>query len=140
MDRRTFIKTTTTVVAGGALSGSLTGQPPKSQQPNILFIMTDQQHSGMMSCTGNTLLSTPALDQLAAEGVRFENAYAPNPVCVPCRMSMATGMMPARLGALDNYGTRVKKTSRRSLATLYGETHEESWLRYFLRRQGSHVS
>ncbi len=109
MDRRTFIKTTTTVVAGGALSGSLTGQPPKSQQPNILFIMTDQQHSGMMSCTGNTLLSTPALDQLAAEGVRFENAYAPNPVCVPCRMSMATGMMPARLGALDNYGTRVKK-------------------------------
>lgn len=109
MNRRTFIKTSTTAVASGALSNTLNGSTHSDQKPNILFIMTDQQHSGMMSCTGNPLLSTPALDQLAAEGIRFENAYASNPVCVPSRMSMATGMMPARLGALDNSGTKVKR-------------------------------
>ncbi len=109
MNRRTFIRTSTAAVASGALANSLSGSSHSEQTPNILFIMTDQQHSGMMSCTGNTLLSTPALDQLAAEGVRFENAYASNPVCVPSRMSMATGMMPARLGALDDSGTKVKR-------------------------------
>lgn len=109
MNRRTFIKTSTAAVASGALANSLSGSNHSGQKPNILFIMTDQQHSGMMSCTGNTLLSTPALDQLATEGIRFENAYASNPVCVPSRMSMATGMMPARLGALDNSGTKVKQ-------------------------------
>ena len=65
------------------------------QRPNILFIMTDQQHAGMLSCSGNANLKTPALDRLAEEGVRFERAYVANPVCVPSRISMATGVMPA---------------------------------------------
>jgi arylsulfatase A-like enzyme len=72
------------------------------QQPNILLIMTDQQAPGMMSCTGTPWLHTPAIDGLAAHGVRFEHAVCANPVCVPSRMSMATGMMPGRLGAVDN--------------------------------------
>ena len=71
-------------------------------QPNMLFIMTDQQHATMMSCAGNTQLQTPAMDQLAHDGIRFENAYCTNPVCVASRTSMATGMMPGRLGANDN--------------------------------------
>jgi arylsulfatase A-like enzyme len=74
----------------------------KDTRPNILFIMTDQQHAGMMSCTGNKWLKTPALDALAKDGIRFESAYSTNPVCAPSRISMATGMMPNRLGAGDN--------------------------------------
>ncbi|MBT3602446.1 MAG: sulfatase-like hydrolase/transferase [Candidatus Latescibacteria bacterium] len=74
----------------------------KDSRPNILFIMTDQQHAGMMSCTGNTRLKTPAMDSLARAGMRFERAYCTNPVCVPSRTSMATGMMPGRIGASDN--------------------------------------
>jgi len=73
-----------------------------AKQPNILFIMTDQQHARMMSCAGNKCLKTPHLDRLAAEGIRFERAYASNPVCAPSRMSMATGMMPGRINANDN--------------------------------------
>ena len=42
------------------------------------------------------------MDSLAEAGVRFELAHAANPVCVPSRISMATGMMPGRMGALDN--------------------------------------
>ncbi|MBC8876369.1 MAG: sulfatase-like hydrolase/transferase [Planctomycetes bacterium] len=70
--------------------------------PNILFIMTDQQHAGMMSCTGNRWLQTPAMDRLARSGMRFELAYSPNPVCVPSRTSMMTGLFPSTLGFESN--------------------------------------
>lgn len=104
MDRRTFIKTTTAAVATTALGKGANAQGSEKgpTQPNILFIMTDQQHSGMMSCTGNPWLQTPALDSLAQKGMRFERAYAANPVCVPSRISMATGMMAGRVGVFDN--------------------------------------
>jgi arylsulfatase A-like enzyme len=75
---------------------------PATQRPNILFIMTDQQHAGMISRTGNAYLKTPALDGLARDGIRFERAYVANPVCVPSRISMATGVMPGRLGVFSN--------------------------------------
>ena len=71
-------------------------------KPNILFIMTDQQYAGMMSCTGNTYLKTPALDKLAASGMRFELAYSPNPVCVPSRTAMMTGYFPSAFGVSRN--------------------------------------
>lgn len=63
-----------------------------------------------MSCAGNKHLKTPAMDGLAKEGIRFERAYCSNPVCVPSRISMATGVMPCRLGATDNgAGMRIKR-------------------------------
>ncbi|MCZ6672370.1 MAG: sulfatase-like hydrolase/transferase [Verrucomicrobia bacterium] len=124
MDRRKFIKTTATAAAGTALTNSVFAQQNSSngKQPNILFLITDQQHSGMMSCTGNPWLNTPALDKLAAEGIRFGKAYAANPVCVPSRMGMATGMMPARLGALDNgSGTKVRNLPKEALNNSMGK-------------------
>jgi len=69
--------------------------------------MTDQQAAGLMSCAGTDWLHTPHLDRLAAEGTRFDHAVCANPVCVPSRMSMATGIMPGRMGAFDN-GTGMK--------------------------------
>jgi choline-sulfatase len=72
------------------------------ESPNILFIMTDQQFAGMMSCTGNAYLETPALDRLAASGMRFELAYSPNPVCIPSRTSMMTGYFPSAFGVTHN--------------------------------------
>ncbi len=87
------------VWGGVALAGNV---EKKDTRPNILFIMTDQQHASMMSCAGNKNLHTPALDALAQNGIRFEHAYSTNPVCVPSRISMSTGMMPNRLGASDN--------------------------------------
>ena len=64
--------------------------------------MTDQQSAGMMSCTGNKWLKTPALDRLAASGVRFDRAFASNPVCVPSRFSLQTGLMPSSIGMGHN--------------------------------------
>ncbi|TWT81332.1 Arylsulfatase [Planctomycetes bacterium CA13] len=81
---------------------SLASSAADEQPPNILLIITDQQHADMMSCTGNKFLNTPAMDSLARDGIRFANAYVANPVCVPSRISMATGVMAGRLGVLNN--------------------------------------
>lgn len=86
------------VVCVVSLTSSAAAEPP----PNILLIITDQQHADMMSCAGNGFLNTPAMDSLARDGIRFANAYVTNPVCVPSRISMATGVMAGRLGVLNN--------------------------------------
>jgi arylsulfatase A-like enzyme len=111
MRRREFNRLALTAGACTALArfALAADSAPKNQRPNILFIMTDQQHAGMMSCTGNTWLKTPALDSLAREGVRFERAYSVNPYCVPSRTSMATGVMSCRLGAdNNNLGMKIR--------------------------------
>jgi len=102
MKRREFLKTTAAGSGVLMLPTLLRAATDSEQKPNILFIMTDQQHDRMMSCADNKWLKTPHLDGLAAEGIRFESAYAANPLCVPSRMSMATGMMPGRINASDN--------------------------------------
>lgn len=61
-------------------------------RPNLLFIMTDQQRFDAMSCAGNTVLETPNMDRLAREGVMFSAAYSANPVCVPARAIILTGL------------------------------------------------
>jgi arylsulfatase A-like enzyme len=74
----------------------------KGASPNILLIITDQQHAGMLSCAGNRYLQTPNLDNLARTGTRFERAYCGNPVCVPSRFCMLSGTMPSRIGMESN--------------------------------------
>lgn len=73
-----------------------------NEHPNILVIVTDQQHAGMMSCKGNPWVKTPNMDHLAATGVRFEKAYCTNPVCIPSRFSMFTGVLPSEIGMESN--------------------------------------
>ncbi len=58
---------------------------------NVLIIMSDEHTRSVMGAYGNSLAKTPALDALAATGVRFDNAYTPSPICIPARASFATG-------------------------------------------------
>lgn len=69
---------------------------------NVVFIFTDQQSRDMMSCAGNGDLHTPALDALAARGTRFDRAYCAQPLCVPSRGAMFTGMYPHEFGVTAN--------------------------------------
>jgi len=101
MDRRTFLRSAGLGSAALALPRIMQAADPK-RRPNIVFIITDQQAATMMSCTGNRWLKTPALDRLAAGGVRFERAYAANPVCLPNRFSLFTGHMPSKVGIRHN--------------------------------------
>ena len=70
-------------------------------QPNILFIMCDQLRADALGCTG-TWVKTPNIDRLAREGVRFLNCVTTSPVCLPARISMATGRYPHNTGVWDN--------------------------------------
>lgn len=73
------------------------------KKPNILFIVTDQQQRGTLSCyDADTICQTPNLDQLASEGIVFDNAYTSFPVCTPARASMQTGMYPFKHGMQNN--------------------------------------
>lgn len=60
-------------------------------RPNIIFICTDQQRFDSLGCYGNEHAVTPTLDQLANDGVLFENCYVQSPVCSPSRASLLTG-------------------------------------------------
>ena len=55
-----------------------------------------------MGCAGNTEVSTPNIDAIAAEGAMFRNAYSNCPVCVPVRGTLLTGLHPLRHGAAGN--------------------------------------
>ena len=113
MKRREFTKIIGTATAGSIFSNAacLPNRSGKDNRPNILFIMTDQQSAHMMSCTGNRWLNTPALDRFSASGVRFENAYACNPVCVPNRFSLQTGLMPSAIGMGQNADSAQSKVT-----------------------------
>ena len=69
-------------------------------KPNILFIMTDNQGAWSLGCYGNNDVRTPHIDQLAAEGIQFENAYVTQASCSPSRSSMFTGLYPHQNGQL----------------------------------------
>ncbi len=64
------------------------------KKPNILLLMPDQQRWDSLGCNGNTFVSTPHIDRLAADGVRCENSFTPWPVCTPARATMWTGVYP----------------------------------------------
>ena len=69
--------------------------------PNILLLITDQQRWDAMGCSGGWV-QTPNLDRIASEGVRFTNCVTTSPVCVPTRLSLATGLYPHNTGVWNN--------------------------------------
>ena len=69
---------------------------------NIIFYFSDQQRWDTCGCYGQPLNITPNLDALASEGVRFANAFSPQPVCGPCRALFQTGRYPTETGCFRN--------------------------------------
>ena len=71
-------------------------------QPNLLFIMPDQLRHDFLSCYGATFIQTPHIDSLAEQGVLYQRAYSPSPLCVPARASLLTGRNAIQNGVTDN--------------------------------------
>ena len=69
---------------------------------NILFIQTDQQRRDSLPCYGNGVVRAPNVQRLAEEGIVFENAFTPVPLCAPARASLLTGRWPIHHGILFN--------------------------------------
>ena len=70
-------------------------------RPNILFVMTDQQRADALGCVQDWM-RTPSLDRIAAEGVRFTQCITTTPVCVPARVTLATGRYPHNNAVWNN--------------------------------------
>jgi arylsulfatase len=90
------------------------GQPARSR-PNVLLVMTDQQRWDALGCASDWV-ETPTIDRLAADGVRFPNAYTNSPVCIPARVSLAIGRY------VHNHG--VWQNRRYTLPA-----HSDTWMR-----------
>ena len=69
-------------------------------KPNILLIVADQHRLDALGCAGRFPIQTPHIDRLAREGVYFENAFTPCPVCAPARQALLSGCAPESFGAL----------------------------------------
>ena len=96
--RRQFLKNT-----GAVLATSLLMCRTKTNPPNFLVILLDDLGWSDLGCHGNSIISTPNIDQLASESVRFHNFYV-NPVCAPTRASLLTGRHFLRTGVAHVHG------------------------------------
>jgi arylsulfatase A-like enzyme len=70
-------------------------------QPNILFIVADNQPASILGAYGNPDVKTPNIDRLANDGVRFTNAFAVHGMCSPTRATLLTGLLPSQHGVQD---------------------------------------
>ncbi|MCF8381533.1 MAG: sulfatase-like hydrolase/transferase [Bacteroidales bacterium] len=104
----------------------------KSQnQPNLLFIMTDQQSYNMMSCAGNEWLNTPNIDEIGEKGYRFDITYCANPVSMASRFSLLTGHYASEVGVkenTENYNREkvIEIASRSSLGNIFRKAGYET--------------
>ena len=74
-----------------AAAGVSAAQKAPAQKPNIIYIMCDDMGYGDLGCYGQPYISTPCIDSLARQGVRFTQAYAGSPVSAPSRATLMTG-------------------------------------------------
>ncbi len=109
MNRRNFLMVSMLIVAGflngcRASQNTITDQSLTSGRPNILFIMSDDHATQAFGVYGSRLASlnpTPNLDQIAREGIIFDNMYCTNSICTPSRACIMTGQYSQTNGVLD---------------------------------------
>ena len=95
ISRKSFL-----AAGAGALAAAFgqTGRRPK----NVLLLMSDQHKPHAMRIDGDPVARTPNLDALCRSAARFDSAYCSNPVCVPSRASLLTGLYTHNHGAYNN--------------------------------------
>ena len=94
------------VSAGFVLGIALALQPCAAEierRPDIVVYLADDLSAADLPIYGGTNLRTPAISQLAAEGLTFTRAFVASPSCAPSRAALLTGLMPARNGAEENH-------------------------------------
>jgi len=97
--RKEFLKILGVSIVGMLLPGTSQTKPYNpDKKPNILVILVDDLGYGDLSSYGAKDLRTPNIDQLMANGMRFDNFYANCPVCSPTRASLMTGRYPDMVG------------------------------------------
>ncbi len=101
LTRRQFVQAGAAAATAGAAA---LGAPaaPRKRPPNLLLIITDQQHIDTISAAGCTDVETPGLDRLCAQGIRFDCSYSANPLCSPARSVVMSGRASSEAGVWRN--------------------------------------
>src|SRR6478672_1003026 len=137
LNRRQFVAG---ALATASVAGAVSGLPASAgSRPNILFILADDMGWGDLSCYGRPDYTTPNLDRLAKQGMRFTNAYSAAPVCTPTRVGFLTGRYPARLPV----GLEEPIKDRRSLGEkikTVGIPHEHPTVSSLIKSAGYETS
>ena len=92
------------------------------KRPNVVFIYVDDLGYGDLSCYGATKISTPNIDKLAKQGIRFTNAHATSATCTPSRYALMTGIYPWRkagTGILPGDAALIIPTDKTTLPSLF---------------------
>jgi len=116
-----------------------------SEKMNVLFIITDAQRADHLGCAGNSILKTPNIDRLAKDGIRFTNYYCTNPICMPNRATLNTGLYPNVHGVRSN-GINLREDiptisqtllKREWYTAAIGKIHHQFWLGAFKHKYRS---
>ena len=109
MKYRTFIRLLAAALVASCSSAMA------AAKPNIIVILVDDMGWMDLSCQGSDYYKTPAIDKIAAEGIRFTDAYAACAVCSPTRAAVQTGRYPHRVGVTDYIRARLARGPRQPL-------------------------
>ena len=96
--KKTAIATVVATAMGLSLTAAIPNAMAAVDNPNIVLIYVDDLGYGDLGAYGHSIVKTPHLDQLASEGIRYTQYYAPAPLCSPSRAGMLTGRTPYRTG------------------------------------------
>lgn len=116
-----------------------------SDKMNVLFIITDAQRADHLGYAGNPIIKTPNLDRLAKEGVQFTNHFCTNPICMPNRATLITGVYPNVHGVRSNginlrpeIPTIIQTLKKRGWHTAaIGKIHHQFWFGAFKHKSRS---
>jgi len=93
----------------------------KANKPNILLLMTDQQRFDTIRAAGYGHMHTPNLDRLVNEGCLYTHAYSPNPICLPARHNVLTGLSARYHGFPDNMPNAITPTDLPTLPRILAD-------------------
>ncbi len=103
--RRAIVAGLSTALAAGSAAGAAS----PAVKPNIVFFMGEGLRADEFSSAGNRILQTPNMDRIGREGVRFDNAFVTNSLCLPSRASFLTGAYSHTTGATTNDQSQVPR-------------------------------
>lgn len=122
LERKTLIMKSTLILTIGLLCGISILEPSTvcgAERPNVIVIMTDDQGYGEFSCNGNPITSTPNIDRLAKEGVRFVDFHV-SPMCTPTRGQLMSGLDAFRNGAINvSSGRTLLRPELKTMANVF---------------------
>lgn len=88
------------------------------KRPNIIFLMSDDQSVDSLGCYGNPDVQTPHIDQLARDGLVFDNHYDTTAICMASRANVMTGMLEYKTGCNFEHGAMTRDTWKNSYPLL----------------------